>query len=242
MDIKQYRKKKNTTHNLPISIKMLYSHDKNITSLLVFFSYSAITLLINFSIQYLFVSEEIYYQTFGEQLTIQRIDKFLEISTKWQWIGYTILPIIILSRTFYTSIFLYIGIFYTELKIEFSKLFKLALLADFVYVLSGLSKLIILIFFKEVSTLEDLQFTPLSIMELFDTDDIEPLFINPLSLLNIFELGYFLALASLLVGAIKEANGKEFSFRKSLKLVTASYGSGLLLLMLIVMFITINIS
>lgn len=203
----------------------------------------SLLLLITFSIQYLFIEDYLYYQTFGEQITFDQIDKMLQISKNYYWLGYVFVPFIILIRVFFTTIFLYIGIFFTNLKINFSKIFKIALLADFVFILSGLAKLVILIFFKEVSTLEDLQFTPLSIMELLDYDAVDLLFIYPLSLLNIFELLYFLVLAWLLIGIINEANEERpVNFAKSLQLVTASYGSGLLLWVLVVMFITLNIS
>jgi hypothetical protein len=162
---------------------------------------------------------------------------------KGRWIGYAIIPLFVLLRAFYTSVFLYIGIFFTELKVDFGKLFKIALLADFVYVLSAFAKLVILIFFKEVNTLEDLQFQPLSVMELLHVKSIDPLFVYPLSLLNLFELAYFLALAMLLVNVINQANEERtLHFSKSLKLVTASYGSGLLLWVVFVMFITLNLS
>ncbi len=195
------------------------------------------------STSYLFVDKYIYFQTYGEQLPVASIELMLKLSRKYQWLSYALLPVIILIRIFYTSIFLFIGIFFTELKVEFSKLFKIALLADFVYVLAGLTKLIILIFFKEVETLQDLQFQPLSAMELFNAKSIDPLFVYPLSLINVFELGYFLVLARLLVGVINEANDERtLRFGQSLKLVTASYGSGLLLWVLVVMFITLNLS
>jgi hypothetical protein len=206
--------------------------------ILIFFG-----LIFIFSIQFLFVNDKLYYHTFGEQLTISRINQILDLSKKYQWLGYAIIPLVILIRVFYTSVFLYIGIFFTELKAEFGKLFKIALLADFVYVLSGFAKLVILIFFKQVNTLEDLQFQPFSVMELLNAKSIDPLFVYPLSLLNLFELAYFLALAILLVNVINQANEERtVNFGKSLQLVTASYGSGLLLWVVFVMFITLNLS
>jgi len=202
-----------------------------------------ITALLALTIQILFVSEAIYYQSFGTQLDIVRINKIVDSANKYKWLSYAVLPVLILIRVFYTSIFLFIGIFFTELKAEFGKLFKIALLADFVYVLAGLVKLVILIFFREVNTLQDLQFQPLSVMELLNAKSIDPLFVYPLSLLNVFELGYFLVLAWLLVGVINEASEERpVKFGQSLKLVTALYGSGLLLWVLVVMFITLNLS
>ena len=202
-----------------------------------------LSFLLTFAIEMLFVEDTIYYQSFGTQLDVERIEKIVESANKYKWLSYAVLPVMVLIRVFYTSIFLFIGIFFTELKADFGKLFKIALLADFVYVLAGLVKLVILIFFREVNTLQDLQFQPLSVMELFNAKTIDPLFVYPLSLLNVFELGYFLMLAWLLVGVINEASEERtLRFGQSLRLVTASYGSGLLLWVLVVMFITLTLS
>jgi hypothetical protein len=209
----------------------------------VFFSLVLIFLLLYLASNIVIPIDSIYYQLFGNNLEIEEIDKIINFAKKWHFFGFVILPVVTLLRIFYTAIFLYIGIFFTELKADFGKLFKIALLADFVYVLSGLAKLVILIFFKQVNTLDDLQFQPLSVMELLNTKSIDPLFVYPLSLINVFELGYFLVLGWLLVSVINEANEERpVNFGKSLKLVTASYGSGLLLWVVFVMFITLNLS
>ncbi len=210
----------------------------------LYFVLCFLTAIIALAMYFLFLSNnELFYQSFNQQLALSRIDQMLELSKKWQWVGYAILPVIILLRVFYTTIFLYIGVFFTELKIEFGKLFKVALLADFVFVLAALVKLVILIFFKEVSTLEDLQFTPLSVMELLDSNTVDVLFVYPLGLLNVFELGYFLVLAWLLITVLNEANEERpVKYGKSLQIVTVSYGSGLLLWVVLVMFLTLNMS
>lgn len=192
--------------------------------------------LIAFSFNYLFISEGIYYQSFGEKLATDRIAKLIEQSQKWQWLGYVFMPSVILIRVSFTAICLYSWYFLANLKIRFRDLFKVALLADFVFVLASLVKLVILIFFKEVNTLDDLQFQPLSIMQLFDKDSVDALLFYPLSLFGIFEFLYWLALAWLLTGVV------EKPFGSSLKMVASSYGIGLLLWILFVMFLTVNLS
>lgn len=209
----------------------------------IYLFYCIVNITLAYSIRYIVPTDLLIYQSLGEQLRIDKLEKVLRQINKYQWLGYTLLPLVILLRVFYTSIFLYIGVFFTELKIEFGRLLGIALLADFVYVLSGLAKLVILILLKEVNTLEDLQFQPLSLMELLNSNATDPLFVYPLSLVNVFELGYFLVLAWLLVGVINEANEERpVKFWQSFKLVLASYGSGLLLWVLVVMFITLNLS
>lgn len=197
---------------------------------------SGINVLLTLIISYLFNSEELYYQSFGEQMAANRIDKMIELSFKWQWIGCAFIPIVVLIRISFTSLCLYTGCFLVNLKVRFKELFNLALLADFIFILAGLTKLVMLIFFKEVNALEDLQFQPLSLLELFDRKSVDVIFIYPTSMISIFELLYWLALTWLLTGI------NEKPFGSSLKTVASSYGSGLLLWVLFVMFLTVNLS
>jgi hypothetical protein len=202
----------------------------------LFFLISCFVVSLSFLINYLFLTDELYYQTFGEQIAIDRITKMLEFSEKWQWLGYAFIPILILIRVNYTAICLYSWFFIANQKARFKDLFKIALLADFIFVLAGLAKLVILIFFKEVNTLDDLQFQPLSLMELFSKNSVDAIFLYLLSLISVFELLYWLALAWLLTGVV------EKPFGSSLKIVASSYGTGLLFWVLFVMFLTINMT
>jgi hypothetical protein len=196
----------------------------------------SINVFLAFSIIYLFLNEGLYYQSFGEQLAVDRIDKMFGDFQKWRWIGYLFIPIAVLIRVSFTAICLYIGCFIANSQIRFRVLFTLSLLADFVFVLAGIAKLVILIFFKDVSKLDDLQFQPLSFLELFPKNTIEKMFIYPFSLLSVFELLYWLVLAWLLSGLL------EKSFGNSLNRVASSYGVGLLLWVLFVMFLTVNLT
>ena len=169
-------------------------------------------------------------------MATERITKIIEQSHQWQWLVNVFIPIVVSIRVSFTTICLYTGLFVADLKVRFRDLFKVAILADFVFVLAGLVKLVILIFFKEVNTLDDLQFQPLSLMELFDKDSVDALLVYPLSLINVFELLYWLALAWLLTGVVEKPLGS------SLKTVASSYGTGLALWVLFVMFLTVNLT
>jgi len=195
-----------------------------------------INIVLAFSTNYLFLSETVYYQTFGEQIALHRIVTMYDQLQKWQWLGYVFIPIGILIRVGFTATCLYTGLFLVNLKVRFRDLFKVALLADFVFVLAGLVKLVILIFFKEVNALTDLQFQPLSLMQLFDKGSVDAMLVYPLSLISVFELLYWLALAWLLTGVV------EKPLDGALKTVASSYGTGLLLWVLFVMFLTVNLS
>lgn len=202
-----------------------------------------LNMLLFFAFQFLFINENLLYATSIDIHEVLQIEKNFKATQEWQWIGYAIIPVVILLRVFYTSVFIYTGLFFADISAGFGKIFNVALWADFAFVLSGVAKLVILIFFKEVSTLHDLQFQPLSLMELFNQAAVDTLFIYPLSLLNLFELGYFVALAWLFKELLNEEQPEtSFGFCRSLRLVGVSYGSGLLLWVIIVMFITLNLS
>ena len=195
-----------------------------------------ISFLLSFVTNYLFLSDELYIQTYEKAVAIDRIMEMIKLSQKWQWLGYVFIPIAVLVRVGFTAICLYAGLFVANLKVRFRDLFKVALLADFVFVAAGVAKLVILIFFKEVNTLDDLQFQPLSLMQLFDKSSVDALLVYPLSLLNVFEVLYWLALAWLLTGVVEKPMGS------TLKTVATSYGQGLLVWVLFVMFLTVNLT
>ncbi len=193
-------------------------------------------LLLTFGINECFMSEEIYFQSFGEKLATDRIIKMIDFSLKWQWTGYVVIPLVILIRVNFTAVCIFIGNILCNSNIRYRDLFKAVLLSDFVFVFAGIIKLVLLIFFKQVETLEDLQFQPFSLLELVDQSKIEPFLLYPLSLFSVFELLYWFVLAWLLSRLINR------SFAFSLKRVAVSYGAGLFLWVLLVMFITINLN
>ncbi len=193
-------------------------------------------LIINAITSLLFLNDVIYYQSLGEILSADKIANFISQTKKWQWLGYVLIPIIAIIRISFTATCIYIGSFIANIKVKFHELFKVALLADFIFVLASFITLIILIFFKEVNTLDDLQTQPFALLNLLETKKIDPLFTPLLSIVNIFELLYWLALAWLLTGVVKQP------MKKTLKTVVSSYGTGLLLWVLFVMFLNVSLS
>jgi hypothetical protein len=44
------------------------------------------------------ITKEVYYNTLGEQLTIERIDEMIEKQSKWKWASYLLIPVIVVSQ------------------------------------------------------------------------------------------------------------------------------------------------
>ena len=98
-------------------------------------------------------------------------------------------------------------------------------------------------FFQTNYTLEDLQyFYPLSTLNIVGYKGLEAWFIYPLQVLNLFEFAYWLLL-SYFVGKLaftEKDKGKPMDL--GFKIVASSYGSALLLWVVVVMFFTLNYS
>lgn len=78
-----------------------------------------------------FFTDALLQQTYGGQLAFDRISAMFALSRKWQWVGYAIIPVVIILRVFYTSVFLYTGLFFADISTGFGKIFKIALCAGF---------------------------------------------------------------------------------------------------------------
>ena len=89
-----------------------------------FIVFSVMGILLTFAVQHLYFSETLMQQTFSSQLAYERINAMFALSRKWQWVGYAIIPLVILLRVFYTSVFLYTGLFFADISTGFGKIFN----------------------------------------------------------------------------------------------------------------------
>ena len=206
----------------------------SINKIQLFFIFVCLYCILSLVINTYIVKDQIYYNSFGEQLSIERIDLMLEFNNKWEWIGYIAIPIILFIKYTLTGICLMIGVFFAGWNLNFKKAFQIAMFADIVLLFGQLVK-VVLLFFINFKTLNEIQtFMPLSLLSLFDLKSIQSWFIYPLQLINIFEFLYWLLLSWFL----KEELKKSFEF--SFKIVVSSYGSGLLIWIIFIMFLSVN--
>ena len=155
-----------------------------------------------------------------------------------------IISAILLIKTALISSVLYIGaFFYSKAKVTLKELFNAVVKAEFVFLGVGVLKIVWFYFFQTNYTLEDLQyFYPLSTLNIVGYKGLEAWFIYPLQVLNLFELAYWLLL-SYFVGKLaftEKDKGKPMDL--GFKIVASSYGSALLLWVVVVMFFTLNYS
>jgi hypothetical protein len=183
--------------------------------------------------------QELVYNFYLEQLSQKQLEQLLKNQDKWSWIGYAIVPLIILIRTSLVSLCLNIGVFFydTENKIKFKQFFGIALLGEFVLMSMNYFKFAYFYFLQREYTLIDLQqFYPLSYANFIDVTTLEPWLLYPIQTINLFEIGYFFVLVYGLHKLLKN------KYAKSFEMVAISYGTGLVIWLGLIMFLTLNLT
>lgn len=187
----------------------------------------------------LVLTPNVYYRGLAEQMTDARIEAYLEMRSSYWWLA-AIAPVLVtICKVTYTALCLGVGIIILEADIQFTKLFRIALLAESVFVLAMACQVLGAIYLIEVRVPDDYaNFAPLSALQFFDVSTLKLWMKHPLRTLNLFEVVYMLVLAYFLTPLLK----KGTTFWQALGLVGASYGLGLLLWVVALAFLLLQVS
>lgn len=188
-------------------------------------------------VQNFIITEEVYYNTLGEQLTMERIDEILQHNNKIVWVQVLAIPLVTVLQTALVAFCLNAGALVGNWKIGFGQLFALTLKASLIFGVSKVLKTIICLL-TPIETLNDFLMTDyFSIFGLLTQVGIKlpELFIYPLSTINIFEVIFcYLLIMGL---SMKLPHQPTTQLRQG---VLASYGTGLAFWVLVVMFLQVN--
>lgn len=214
-----------------ITINIFHGSRKWIYFILIVLGYQ----LILFLLQKLIADGDVYFRSYGEQIASERIDEILQFQKKWLWIGYVIIPIVLLLKCLSISACLSIGAIFKDLDLKFSQLFKIVLLGDFIFIGDGVIRLVWFYFNSDLLSITYISsFSPLSILNFFDSQSIQPIFIYPLQLINVFEVAYWIFLTYGLSVILQK------KFGEMLELVAVYYGGGLLIWVITIMFLSVS--
>ena len=195
-----------------------------------------ITLIITFCSKYFLMSDDLFYNSYSEQFARSQIELILAQNKEWEWLGYVLIPIVCLIKCLLTSLCLSLGIFFITNRFDFKNIFSVSVVAEFVFLIPAVIKILWFIFVQPTYTLQDLQlFYPLSALNIFEPKLLEPWLLYPLQVFNVFEVIYWVVLAYLLSKELP-----DLDMNRSFGLVMSSYGSGLMIWIALVMFLTIT--
>jgi len=182
------------------------------------------------------ITDTFYFISFEKLMSIKRIEELINFNKKSEWLSYILLPIVNNIRYILIAIIIFIGIHLYEIELSFKSCFKIVLLADIIPLVSTIIK-ILYFYIYPPSNFEVLQnFNPLGVSSFLNNDAIPKYFLYPLQQLNLFEVGYWLLLAY----GIKSLGNVDF--KKALKITSLSYGVGLLLWCIFIVFIQLQFS
>lgn len=210
---------------------------KTYSTFWLFILYSFFLTVITFLVQSFLITDSILYNSFAEQLSKERITEMLSDQNKWQWITYTIAPLLCCVKFFVIACCLLIGSIFFEVKLKFNETFKIALLAEVVFIIPLIIKVLWFLVIQKDYTLQDIQqFSPLSMLNIFDVKKLGLLWLYPLQTINFFELLYIFSL-----GFWAYQFGAK-SYEKGLKMVVGSYVPALFIWIVFMMFVTLNLN
>ena len=202
----------------------------------ILFAFSCVAYALVLHIQQKYVlTEQVYYNTLGEQLTIERINTFLQQQRKWAWLSYALIPVVLLVQALLVSICLATGAILLEYKIKFGTLFGMVIKAAIIY---AIGKLVYMtaIQFTEVRTMEDLlKADVFSLLGWVGAHNVTPWLQYPLSVVNVFEVGFWLLLAGGMGYLLQKRWVQMIGF------VAATYGVGLVVWVLFIVFLQLNL-
>lgn len=203
--------------------------------LLLGIAFSAIMVFLN---NFLLISDNLMYDFYSEQLSIEQIDKLLAQQKEWAWLSYVFVGVLYLLKITLVAGCIYTGFFFINSngpKIAFKEIITIVAKTDLIFFIPILLKILWFTFVEERFTIKDIQqFYPLSLVNIYDVASLENWLLYPLQTFNIFEILFWFALAYELKNYLKE------DFTASFKFVLSTYGSGLFVWVIFVVFLIVN--
>ena len=182
----------------------------------------------------LILTDEVYYNTLGEQLTIERIKEVLDAQRKYVWIGYVLVPLMIVIQAFLITLCLNVGVILLDWKITFRKMYGMVIKSSIIFLLYKLVIIFVLLM-VDLDKVEDMmKADKFSLLSLMGQNSVPKWMYYPFQTVNVFEI-IFIVLLGYGISYLKDEKKPEIGF------VLSTYGVGLLFWVLFVVFIMINI-
>lgn len=208
------------------------------TSKDVFWAFLTITatgMILVYAMQYLLISDELYFNSLTEKFTAERIQQSIEQSHRLAWVVYAIMPLSNLIRFGCVASCLSLGYFFLTNRWSFRPFLWVAIQAELVLLLPPLLKITWFLLVQPHYSLDDLQnFFPLSLASAVNYSALEAWLRYPSQVLSLFEVAYWFALAY----GIKKVCSLPIG--QSLRLVASSYGAAMVLWVTFTMFLVVS--
>ncbi|NNJ89451.1 MAG: hypothetical protein HKP53_08605 [Eudoraea sp.] len=185
--------------------------------------------------KYLFNTNDLVFDSLLSKYNYEEADSLFSKIRKWQLLTYLLIPIFFLIKTNLIAIILNIGSFFMDINIDHKYLLNIVLKAEFVFIIAGIIKILVLISsYESIDIYEIQQYSPLSLANVLDLEQIPLWYHYPLQVLSLFELGYIAIMIYVLA--------KKVNLKKAISIISISYLPALLFWIGLLVFIQINIT
>lgn len=187
--------------------------------------------------QFFILTDDVYYNSLGEQLAYDRIEKMLDSQKEYRWLSYALTPLLLILQIFLITICLNVGTLLRGDKISFRKLFSMVTKVLIIPVFFKFLMVCMTYFFYDIKSFNDLtNVFSFSLINLFDATSMPTWLQYPLAMLNLVELIFWLLLAY----GIRLLLNMDFS--RSISFVSYTYGVGLVMWVLFMVFLQVSLS
>src|SRR5689334_19040329 len=100
-----------------------------------------LSVLLTMSGKSLLISEDLYFEYFGNQLSYDRITEIIALQKRWELLSYALVPLYYLAKIFLVAICIYTGTTITGIEVSYRKIFQAALFAEGIFLLPGIFRL-----------------------------------------------------------------------------------------------------
>jgi len=189
--------------------------------------------------QNLLITETVFYNTYSEQLTMDRSLMLFDMMKDFVWVSYVIVPVFLFLKTTLISLTIFTGIFLYNLnnRVNFGSVFRIVLGSEIILTVASLIKFLWMYFFGGNFDLNDMTFFyPLSLINFFTINEVRVIWIYPLQIINVFQILYILLLSFGLTKVCKLENSD------SDKVVLSTYIPALTIWIALIIFLSIDLA
>jgi hypothetical protein len=182
-------------------------------------------------------TNDVLYRSLSTQIPAYSIDRILESRERFWWVGYTVQVVVVLCKVLFAAFCIFIGVVLSDVEFSFKDLFRSVIIAEFVFIIGQATYLVNLYINRAELTFDIMaNYFPVSMLSFYGVENVITWLHYPLQTLNLFEVAYMLCISWLLSKQWKP------DFIESLNIVIPSYGIGLLIWMVLVVFLTLQVS
>ena len=205
------------------------------TSISIFVIIALLYILITFIMSSFVYKDELFFMSLSERLSQERILAIIDFNRRSSIVAYFILPVYLIVKFFLVAGIIYVGAMFFNRNIKYAECYRVVLVAEFIPLLVGIIKTCYFLSHAPKNILEVQSFYPLSVCQLFRIDQHTPGYLISLAQqVSVFEVLYWVVLAL----GIKVSN--KTNFKQALTMVAVTYGTALILWLLLLLFIQLQ--